>query len=99
MEIRAVRPRRDGGYPHQRRPGRRLNPYTGLEFKAVAILACDEEVLPLRARIVAAADEVELDEAYATERHLYYVACTRARDRLLVTSWRRNTASWRGHAE
>jgi ATP-dependent exoDNAse (exonuclease V) beta subunit len=31
------------------------------------------------------ADEVELDEAYATERHLFYVACTRARDRLLVT--------------
>jgi len=57
----------------------------GLEFKAVAVLACDEEVLPLRARIEAAADEVELDEAYATERHLFYVACTRARDRLLVT--------------
>jgi hypothetical protein len=57
----------------------------GLEFKAVAVLACDEEVLPLRARIEAAADEVELDEAYATERHLFYVACTRARDRLLIT--------------
>lgn len=57
----------------------------GLEFKAVAVMACDEEVLPLRARIEAAADEVELDEAYATERHLFYVACTRARDRLLVT--------------
>lgn len=57
----------------------------GLEFKAVAVLACDEPILPLRARIEAAADEVELDEAYATERHLFYVACTRARDRLLVT--------------
>jgi superfamily I DNA/RNA helicase len=47
----------------------------GLEFKAVAVIACDEEVLSLRARIEAAADEVELDEAYATERHLFYVAC------------------------
>jgi len=31
------------------------------------------------------ADEVELEEVYATERHLFYVACTRARDRLLVS--------------
>ena len=32
------------------------------------------------------ADEAELEETYATERHLLYVACTRARDQLLVTS-------------
>jgi hypothetical protein len=31
------------------------------------------------------ADEVELEEVYATERHLFYVACTRARDRLLIS--------------
>ena len=30
-------------------------------------------------------DETELDEVYETERHLFYVACTRARDRLLVS--------------
>jgi superfamily I DNA/RNA helicase len=35
--------------------------------------------------IVAAADEGELDDIYETERQLLYVACTRARDRLLVT--------------
>ena len=37
------------------------------------------------ARLEAVADEVELDEVYETERHLLYVACTRARDRLYVT--------------
>jgi hypothetical protein len=57
----------------------------GLEFKAVAVIACDEDQLPLRSRISAVADEVELDDVYATERSLLYVACTRARDRLLVT--------------
>ena len=31
-------------------------------------------------------DEADLQEAYDTERHLLYVACTRARDHLLVTS-------------
>jgi ATP-dependent exoDNAse (exonuclease V) beta subunit len=30
------------------------------------------------------ADEAELDEVFETERHLFYVACTRARDQLLV---------------
>ena len=30
-------------------------------------------------------DEGDLAEAYETERHLLYVACTRARDHLLVT--------------
>jgi superfamily I DNA/RNA helicase len=57
----------------------------GLEFKAVAVMACDDEVLPLQARVAAVADEVELDDVYETERQLLYVACTRARDRLLVS--------------
>lgn len=57
----------------------------GLEFKAVAIMACDEDVLPLAERIDAIVDETDLDDVFETERHLLYVACTRARDRLLVT--------------
>jgi superfamily I DNA/RNA helicase len=57
----------------------------GLEFKAVAVMACDDEVLPLQSRIESAADEVELDDVFETERQLLYVACTRARDRLLVS--------------
>jgi ATP-dependent exoDNAse (exonuclease V) beta subunit len=31
------------------------------------------------------ADESDLEEVYNTERQLLYVACTRARDHLLVT--------------
>lgn len=58
----------------------------GLEFKAVVVMACDDEVLPLQSRIEAVADEVELDDVYETERQLLYVACTRARDRLLVSA-------------
>src|SRR5437867_9701072 len=58
----------------------------GLEFRAVAVMACDDEVLPLQARIEAVTDEGDLEEVYDTERHLLYVACTRARDHLLVTA-------------
>ena len=57
----------------------------GLEFRAVAVIACDDEVLPLQERIEAVSDDADLEEVYNTERHLLYVACTRARDHLLVT--------------
>ena len=57
----------------------------GLEFRAVIVMACDDDVLPLQGRIETAADEAELDDVYETERRLFYVACTRARDRLLVS--------------
>lgn len=57
----------------------------GLEFRAVVAMACDDEVLPLSERIETATDESDLEDVYNTERHLLYVACTRARDRLLVT--------------
>ena len=51
----------------------------------MAVVACDDEILPLQSRIERVADDADLDEVYGTERHLLYVACTRARDRLLVT--------------
>ena len=57
----------------------------GLEFKTVVVMACDDDILPLQKRIETVSDEGELDEVYETERHLFYVACTRARDRLLVS--------------
>jgi superfamily I DNA/RNA helicase len=57
----------------------------GLEFKAVIVMACDDDILPLQSRIESVADEVELDDVYETERQLLYVACTRARDRLMVS--------------
>jgi superfamily I DNA/RNA helicase len=57
----------------------------GLEFRAVVVMACDDEVLPLQERIESVTDDADLEEVYDTERHLLYVACTRARDWLLVT--------------
>lgn len=58
----------------------------GLEFRAVVVMACDDEVIPLQERIESVSDNADLEEVYETERHLLYVACTRARDHLLVTS-------------
>lgn len=58
----------------------------GLEFRAVAVMACDDEVIPLQKRIDQVSDDSELQDVYNTERHLLYVACTRARDQLLVTA-------------
>ena len=51
----------------------------GLEFRAVVVMACDSEVIPLQSRIESTVDEAELEEVYNTERNLLYVACTRAR--------------------
>jgi superfamily I DNA/RNA helicase len=58
----------------------------GLEFRSVAVMACDDDVLPLQSRIESISDEADLEDAYNTERHLLYVACTCARDHLLVTA-------------
>ncbi|MGD0469979.1 MAG: 3'-5' exonuclease [Terriglobales bacterium] len=58
----------------------------GLEFRAVVVMACDDGVVPLQARIETVSDESDLEDVYNTERHLLYVACTRSRDQLLVTS-------------
>ncbi len=57
----------------------------GLEFKAVALMACDDEIIPSQQRIETVGDDTDLEEVYNTERNLLYVACTRARDYLLVT--------------
>lgn len=57
----------------------------GLEFRAVAVIACDAEVIPSQERVEALGDVADLTDVLATERQLLYVACTRARDDLLVT--------------
>ena len=57
----------------------------GLEFRAVVVMACDDEIIPLQERIESVTDDSDLEDVYNTERHLLYVACTRARDYLLVT--------------
>jgi hypothetical protein len=62
-----------------------LHSAKGLEFRAVAVVACDDNHLPLKAAIDAA---TELDEKRVTkdrELSLLYVGCTRARDQLLIT--------------
>lgn len=58
----------------------------GLEFRAVVVMACDDEVIPLQERVEQVGEDSDLREVYDTERHLLYVACTRARDFLLVTA-------------
>ncbi len=58
----------------------------GLEFRAVAVMGCDDEIIPLQSRIETVGEEADLKEIYDTERQLLYVACTRARDRLLITA-------------
>ena len=57
----------------------------GLEFRVVAVMACDDEIIPSQERLESVADDADLEEVYNTERHLLYVACTRARDHLWVS--------------
>lgn len=58
----------------------------GLEFRAVVVMACNDEFIPLQNRIETIADDTDLEEVYTTQRLLLYVGCTRAKDYLLVTS-------------
>ena len=58
----------------------------GLEYQAVAVMCCDADVIPSPERLAEADVIAGLQEIYDTERNLLYVACTRARDYLLVSS-------------
>jgi len=80
----------------QKRGQKEMHLAKGLEFRGVAVMACDDGVLPLEERIEAVSDESDLEEVYNTERHLLYVACTRARDRLLITGRRTGIGVSRG---
>ena len=58
----------------------------GLEFRSVVVMACDDEVIPIRAdRSQWLTATRTSRKSSNTEEHLLYVACTRARDHLLVT--------------
>jgi len=57
----------------------------GLVFKTVVVMACDDTAIPLQQRIETEVEASDLEEVYNTERHLLYVACTRARDYLFVS--------------
>jgi len=49
-------------------------------------MASDDEIIPSQERIQTVGDGAVLQEVYDTEHHLLFVACTRTRDHLLVTS-------------
>lgn len=57
----------------------------GLEFRAVAVMALDEDVLPDPDRLQDIGDMADLEAIQDAERHLLYVAATRARDRLMIS--------------
>jgi superfamily I DNA/RNA helicase len=65
----------------------------GLEFRAVAVMARDDEVIPMEERIETVGDDADLQELYDTEPQLLYVACTRGRDHLLVIGVAQDSAA------
>jgi superfamily I DNA/RNA helicase len=65
----------------------------GLEFRAVAIAGCAQNQLPLRSVASRLRDAAEREAFIEQERHLLYVACTRARERLRVT-WSGQGCEW-----
>ena len=42
----------------------------GFEYRAVAVMACDDKVVPLQERMETIGDDADLEEVYETERHL-----------------------------
>lgn len=57
----------------------------GLEFKVVVVMGCDAELLPLAYAQKELVDDADREAFGEQERHLLYVAGTRARERLLLT--------------
>ena len=57
----------------------------GHEFRAVAVMFCDDEALPSKLRIDQVSDAADLVKVYNTERHLFYLACTRTREQLWLS--------------
>ena len=57
----------------------------GLEFRSVAVMACDEGILPDNSRFFSD-DPAELKAINDSERQLLYVAMTRARDELVLSA-------------
>ncbi|WP_437648111.1 3'-5' exonuclease [Sorangium sp. So ce362] len=57
----------------------------GLEFKVVVVVGCDADLVPSTYLQKELVDEADREAFLEQERHLLYVACTRARERLVVT--------------
>jgi superfamily I DNA/RNA helicase len=62
-----------------------LHAAKGLEFRAVAVVACDVTQFPYQAALDAAPDPESRRTVEERELSLLYVGCTRARDQLLIT--------------
>jgi hypothetical protein len=62
-----------------------LHAAKGLEFRAVALVGCDANHLPLRSIVGKATTMEEREIIEAREASLLYVGCTRARDCLMIT--------------
>ncbi|MEW4565782.1 3'-5' exonuclease [Bremerella sp. JC770] len=58
----------------------------GLEFKIVFVVDCNQGVVPHSYTLSKLRDQGDYDTAYERERQLLYVAVTRARDEVFVTS-------------
>ena len=69
-------------------PGIRLSTMhrvKGLEFKLLFIADCNQGIVPLE-KALKSSDKQEKAIKEMTERSLFYVACSRARDKLLISS-------------
>jgi superfamily I DNA/RNA helicase len=62
-----------------------LHAAKGLEFRAVALVACSGDQLPLPVAVKGADDDDARAAVIERERQLLYVGCTRAREWLLIT--------------
>ena len=62
-----------------------LHSAKGLEFRAVAIVGCEDSQVPLQAALDLAREPDEKRLTQDRELSLLYVGCTRARDQLLIT--------------
>ncbi|MFO0686897.1 MAG: 3'-5' exonuclease [Sandaracinus sp.] len=57
----------------------------GLEFKVVVVMGCEKGLMPLSVAFEGLVDPTDKEAARDQEKNLLYVACTRARERVLVT--------------
>lgn len=59
----------------------------GLEYDHMIVASANKNYLPFQSALKAAGDNVEEKEVYQKARSLLYVACTRARKTLLISSY------------
>lgn len=57
----------------------------GLEFRIVVVMGCDLELLPHARVLENQFDDIDRENIIEKDKHAFYVACTRARENLLVT--------------